>query len=166
MKKILPIILVTLGVATGGGAGMLFKPTAKVPDQTSKSAEDEFEKSMKEELDVAAVLEDEPGAFVKINNQFVIPVVDETRVKALVVLSISMKVGELSAEAIYNREPLLRDTFLQVLFDHAYMGGFDGVYTVSSKMDMLKSALLRAAKKVSGDDIQRILITDIVRQDL
>lgn len=166
MKKILPILLVVLGVLAGGGAGFFLRPPPEVPVETDMDAEAKKEADAEAELDDAAALEANPSAFVKMNNQFVVPVVDETRVKSLVVLSISLKVAEESSEVVYDREPLLRDVFLQVLFDHAYLDGFGGVYTEYSKMNLLKSSLLKAAQGVIGKEVQRILITDIVRQDL
>jgi hypothetical protein len=53
-----------------------------------------------------------------------------------------------------------------VLFDHAYLGGFDGVYTASTAMNTLRRSLLASARKVVGTNIFDVLITDIVRQDI
>ena len=67
--------------------------------------------------------------YVKLNNQFVVPVVEDGRVAAMVVLSLSLEVEAGNTEAVYQREPKLRDAFLQVLFDHANVGGFCGSFT-------------------------------------
>jgi len=67
---------------------------------------------------------------------------------------------------VYNLEPKLRDTFLQVLFDHANVGGFRGAFTNSSNLDVLRQALFAAGKKVMGDTITDVLIVEIARQDV
>ena len=47
-------------------------------------------------------------------------------------------------------EPKLRDVFLQVLFDHANMGGFRGAFTRSDVLEPLRTALREAAQKHLG----------------
>jgi hypothetical protein len=103
--------------------------------------------------------------FVKLNNQFVVPVVEGNDVAALVILSISLEVTNGSTEAVFQKEPKLRDEFLQVLFDHANAGGFRGTFTSSNNMEVLRGALLEAARKSLGSIVRDVLIIDIVRQD-
>lgn len=100
------------------------------------------------------------------NNQFVIPVLKDGNMAALVVLSISLEVTPGGKEATFQREPKLRDAFNQVLFDHANSGGFDGVFTNSNKMVVLRDSLYEVAQKVAGPVVQDILINNIVRQDI
>ena len=104
--------------------------------------------------------------FVKLNNQFVVPVVASGRVEALVVLTLSIETAQGLREAIYNREPKLRDAFLQVLFDHSNMGGFQGAFTRSNNLDVLRGALLEVAQREFGQGVYNILIVDIARQDV
>jgi hypothetical protein len=54
---------------------------------------------------------------------------------------------------------------LQVLFDHANSGGFDGAYTDAANLITLRTALLEAAKSVLNDTVSDVLITDILRRD-
>jgi len=166
MNKLLPLLLILVGLGAGVGAGLALRPPAPDLPDGAESAQKVKPPEDTHELTDAELLEQGADAFVKINNQFVVPVLDESRVRALVVLSISLKVEELSTERVFKREPMLRDAFLQVLFEHAHIGGFDGIYTQPELMVNLKRALLRRAKSVAGPDIQRVLITDIVRQDL
>ncbi|MBB97804.1 MAG: flagellar basal body-associated protein FliL [Rhodobacteraceae bacterium] len=104
--------------------------------------------------------------FVKLNNQFVVPVVAAGKVEALVVLTLSLETMQGLRETIYNREPKLRDAFLQVLFDHSNMGGFQGAFTRSNNLDILRSALLEVAQNEFGYDVYNVLIIDIARQDV
>ena len=103
--------------------------------------------------------------YVKLNNQFVIPVLKSGRVAALVILSLSVEVSGDQDATVYEREPKLRDLFNEVLFFHANTGGFDGVFTDFSKMEMLRKGLSEAAHKALGGTHVGVLITDIVRQD-
>ena len=103
--------------------------------------------------------------YVKLNNQFVIPVVQAGQVAALVVVSLSLEVKAGSTETVFAREPKLHDVFLQVLFDHANAGGFAGSFTDGSNLVVLRQALKEVAMQVLGDIVSDVLIVDIARQD-
>jgi len=161
LRKLLPILLALVGLGAGLGAGIALKP-APDPDAVAKEvcippATAELEAPGGEE----AVTYD----YVKMNNQFVVPVVEGGRVSALVILSISLEVQLATGEQVYQREPKLRDGFLQVLFDHANAGGFRGAFTEANNMTVLRHALLEVAQKVLGPLVSDVLIVDIVRQD-
>lgn len=171
MRKILPIALALVGLGGGLGAGLMLRPEPEAPDAAHGS-----------EGDPAATMEDgahaegapEEGGhddaanapeYVKLNNQFVVPVVDQGRVSAMVVLSLSLEVEAGNTETVYQREPKLRDAFLQVLFDHANVGGFSGSFTDGSNLIVLRTSLKEAAGQVLGTVVKDVLITDIARQD-
>ncbi|MFY8145464.1 MAG: flagellar basal body-associated FliL family protein, partial [Rhodobacter sp.] len=103
--------------------------------------------------------------YVKLNNQFVVPVMAEGRVSSLVVLSLSLEVTPGQVERVYEMEPKLRDAMLQVLFDHANSGGFNGSFTDGANLVLLRAALLETALRIFGKDVTDVLIVDIVRQD-
>ncbi len=104
--------------------------------------------------------------YVKLNNQFVIPIVADGRVASLIVLSLSIEVPFGRREAILQKEPKVRNSFLQVLFDHANMGGFEGEFTSPTKLSGLRMALREIAQRDIGREIvYNVLITDIARQD-
>jgi len=151
MRKLLPVLLAILGLAGGAGAGLALRPP---PDPALK------------ETVVAAPEEPEtPPEYVKLNNQFVVPVVAEGRVISMVILSLSLEVSTGSTEAVFTKEPKLRDIFLQVLFEHANAGGFNGSFTDGANMILLRRALLETAVATMGDTVKDVLIVDIVRQD-
>ncbi|WP_040818937.1 flagellar basal body-associated FliL family protein [Litoreibacter arenae] len=160
MRLVIPLVLLIVGIAAGGAAGFLLRPPVDENEASDATTKD-LPKPQEDESEADADL-----SYVKINNQFVVPVIEDDRVSALVVLSISLETNAAETSAIYDREPKLRDAFLQVLFDHAYMGGFDGVYTASPAMESLKRALLASARNIAGAHISSVLITDIVRQDV
>ncbi|GKY86685.1 flagellar basal body-associated FliL family protein [Sinisalibacter aestuarii] len=169
MGKILPVLLAIVGLGAGTGAGLALRP-APAPAVADGTCPCDCA-AMAEALEAAGIdPEAEAGPadtdFVKLSNQFVIPVVTEERIAALVVLSISLEVPTGGSEPIYQREPKLRDAFLQVLFDHANSGGFNGAFTEGRKMDTLRTGLLETARAELGASVKSILITDIARQDM
>lgn len=158
MAKMLPILLLLIGVAAGGGAGMFLKKPSE--DCIGEACPEEEHAAEDDDTDKA-----EPN-YVRMKNQFVVPVVKNDRVHSLVVLDLSLEIELGSEELIYTREPKVRDAFLRVLFDHAHIGGFDGTFTESGRLSLLRVALLEAAQSVIGPSVSDILITDIVRQEL
>ncbi|WP_432622280.1 flagellar basal body-associated FliL family protein [Albidovulum sp.] len=191
MRKLLPVILGLFGLIAGAGAGYVLRPAAEIaadgqsgsggvdaaaenasPEPAaastrqepaasgSGSAETGGEPNEAQDADPAA-----PTEFVKLNNQFVVPVIRGNEVSALVILSITLEVETGASEAVFAAEPKLRDSFLQVLFDHANAKGFDGAFTQSSRMAQLRKALLEPARTILGNLVGDVLIVDIVRQD-
>ena len=84
----------------------------------------------------------------------------------MVVMSLSLETPNGGRERVFAQEPRIRDTFLQVLFDHANIGGFDGEFTNGASMGVLRGELVRASKTILGPDIIDVLVTDVARQDL
>ncbi len=165
MGKLLPLILALLGLGAGVGAGVLLRPDPEEvhldnPCGEVTPAGGEHDAPVEDEEAEDASLD-----YVKLNNQFVVPVVDSGRVASLVVMSLSLEVPAGQTEEIYRREPKLRDAFLQVMFDHANSGGFEGNFTSGGQMNVLRGALREMAQSVLGPTITDVLITDIVRQD-
>ncbi len=173
MRKLLPLILLLIGTGAGIGAGVAMKPKASEETEaancnpaTTESDHPAAEATMPEESNGHQGGENnQEHDYVKLNNQFVIPVVKHEKVASLVVLSLSLEVEPGSNDEVFAKEPKLRDAFLQVLFDHANSGGFDGAFTRSNNMIILRNALLEVARKTLGAIVSDVLIVDIVRQD-
>lgn len=157
--KLIPVLLILIGLGGGVGAGLMLRP------------EPEVEAALPAEGDHAPVPEAAEGEevilpeYVKLNNQFVVPVLDKGRVVSMVIMSLSLEVTAGTNEQVYSREPKLRDAFLQVMFDHANAGGFNGSFTDGSNLILLRKALLESAQTTVGDMVLDVLISDIVRQD-
>ncbi|MGB5556721.1 MAG: flagellar basal body-associated FliL family protein [Paracoccaceae bacterium] len=164
MRLILPILLALVGLGAGLGAGYFLRPPPEDHAEINPCGDvaAEAATSASQATDDA---EPTTHDYVKLNNQFIIPVVEDERVAALVVLSLSLEVTAGGQERIYEREPKIRDSFLQVLFDHANSGGFDGAFTNGRNMTILRDALRESAITTLGPVVTDVLIIDIVRQD-
>lgn len=167
MKKLLlPLLLGLVGAGGGIGAGLMLKPepiAEELADGTPCGDVHQEEQPETAE-DVIAEIPDE-REYAKLNNQFVIPVVKDGHVESMVVMSMSLEVIPGERGAVFAVEPKLRDSFLQVMFDHANLGGFSGNFTSGTNMRSLRNELSRVARNVVGNTVTDVLITDIVRQD-
>lgn len=167
MGKILPVLIVLIGVAVGGGAGIFFRPAPVKVEGCVDSAPGSCE-------ELAGVtghdVETEPDLnnvyYVKLSKQFVVPVVKDGKVSSMVVMSLSIETTPEVGDIVFRREPKLRDALLSVMFLHANSGGFDGQFTGGEAMRDLRGSLLEATRDIIGDDIYSVLVTDILRQDV
>lgn len=165
MKKLLPLLMLLIGTGAGVGAGVFFRPPPEVVEAPHEETEGKEEKGE----DVA---EDEEGLpidgkeYIKLTNQFVIPIVDEDRVSSMVVMTLSVETLIGQEQAVFDVEPKIRDVFLRVLFDHASIGGFKGAFLNNDNLDAVRRSLRDAARKNFGEDlISDVLIFEIARQD-
>lgn len=156
IRLLLPILLILVGTASGIGAGVFLRPVPPVEDMAAEAVDEEHH----EEEEATAERD-----YVKLNNQFVIPVVEGGAVSSLVVMALSVEIEPGFREDIFRREPKLRDSFLQVLFDHANVGGFRGAFTDNNTLDVLRASLRDVAIRDAGSHVTDVLILEIARQD-
>lgn len=167
MKKFLPpIILASLGLGLGAAAGHLLKPAAPAPEAEVEG--DGGAGAAAPALVSTHVPAATPGTgeYVKLDKQFIVPVVIDDRVDSLIVISMALEVSSGQTETVFLHEPKLRDEFLRVLFLHAQSGGFSGAFTESHVMNDLRGALTASAQAILGDIAHSVLLTSVVRQDL
>lgn len=177
IRKLIPVLLALVGLGIGIGAGLFLRPTAapattEAPAHGETLAEGEAAaadagaKEAPKSAEGAATADAENAPeYVKLSNQFVIPVLEQGQVASMVILALTLEVKHGTSEETYKREPKLRDAFLQVLFDHANSGGFKGAFTDGSNLVLLRKALLEAAQTAVGENVDDVLISDIARQD-
>ena len=159
MAKVFSILIVLVGLLGGMAAGHVLRPA---PETAQSDADDEVTPDL-------AVLPDTPaGAFevVRIADQFVVPILRGGTVEAVMVIALSLELGDEAAARLERLEPRLRDRFLQVLFDHANSGGFDGAFTSNTAMSTLRDSLREAAQEVLGPQVSAALITDLFKRDV
>jgi len=162
IRMLLPVVMAIAGTGAGVGAALLLAPA---PEGPPAAAADTPGATPPESAAATPEPQSGPSDFVGLNNQFVIPILDGERIGAMVVLSLSIEVAAGNAQAVYAREPKLRDGFLQVLFDHANRGGFDGEFTNANSMDVLRRMLSEVARDLLGAVARSVLITEIARQN-
>ncbi len=169
MKKLLPVLLVVFGLIGGAAAGWFMRPATEVA--VPKDPDDQAENDNEPDAgDYGRGYDEDPSGemeYVKLNNQFIVPIVNDGDVSALVVMSLSLEVKMGESEAVYTKEPKIRDALLSVLFQHANAGGFNGTFTAIRNLDVLRNMLTEATRQAMESDlVANVLIIDIVRQDL
>lgn len=162
VKKLFPILALLLGLAGGGGAALLLAPP--------EADQDTDEPASKAETPVAPSAETSDGAdgdteIVKLPNQFVVPVILNNRVRAMVILAVALEVETGRGDEVRTLEPKLRDTFLAELFSLAALGGFEDELISRKTLTLVKRALTERSREVLGMDNVTVLITDMARQD-
>lgn len=177
MKKLLlPLILLIIGTGGGVGAAMFLAPPVEeehtTADGMAQCPPPEYGDALHapdDHVQDEAVDPTDPAAgyeYARLNNQFIVPVVQDARVSALVVLTLSIEVEAGQKDRVFEHEPRLRDALLQVMFDHANQGGFDGVFTATDNMGSLRAALRNVARQEAGTHVTDVLILDVVRQEV
>ena len=174
IRLLIPVILLILGLGGGVGAGMMLNGDAgggdsQVTDGDRVGADSEGEEAADEGDGDGGYGEeadpDSPYEYVRLNNQFIVPIIRHGSVRSLVVISLTVEVLNGENTLVYSREPRLRDAFLRVMFSHANVGGFDGSFTTVEAMAPLRTGLREAAQQILGEIVHDVLIVDIVRQD-
>ena len=114
MKKILPILLILLFAGAGVAAGLVLKPNDTLAeDLQNPCGVDPNSKPEKAE----AKQKDENASYeyVKLSNQFIVPVIrgDIVRSVAIVALSLEVKAG--TKDSVFAVEPKLRYVFASLV---------------------------------------------------
>lgn len=174
IRLLIPVILLILGLGGGVGAGMMLNSGAgggdsEATDGDRVGADSDGEEVADEGDGDGGYGEqadpDSPYEYVRLNNQFIVPIIRHGSVRSLVVISLTVEVLNGENALVYSREPRLRDAFLRVMFSHANVGGFDGSFTTVEAMAPLRTGLREAAQQILGEIVHDVLIVDIVRQD-
>jgi flagellar protein FliL len=162
MRRLLPVLLALLGLAAGLGGGYLLRPAPPVAEAAPVVDE---AATARGPAPVTLAPRPEGAEVVRLPNQFLIPLIGEGRVRAMVVIAVALELAPGHGLEMARDEPRLRAMFLQILFDHANLGGFDGMFTNGEQLLSLRRALLEAAQGAFGAVVHDILIVDLVRQE-
>lgn len=157
MKKLLPIILILVACAGGFFGGHMLKPVEE-PEEGQEEMET-AEASHREEMSDSNI------EYVKFSRQFIVPILEGTKVRSLIVADIQLEVSPGSSEQAFSREPKIRDSFLKVLYRHSHTGMLKKSMVSDRVLKELRDDLLTAAQSILGDSVLDVLITDLLRQD-
>lgn len=159
MRKLIPLLLILIGAGAGLGAGLQLRPAPVADGEGDPTAAGDIP------AEPADTNPEELPEFVKLSNQFIVPLVERDRITSVIILSLSLEVTAGGTEKVFAQEPKLRDEILQRLFDHANTGGFRGTFTDADNLVILRKGLLEVARGLLGDMVKSVLITDIIRQE-
>lgn len=149
-----------LGIGGGVGAGLFLAPP---PEPEEIAASDGAAPSEADEEPADPVV---TGVeYINLSSQFIVPLLVDGKVDAIIVLAIGLEVVEGSMQTVLSSEPKIRAAFLQSLFNHANNGGFSGNFTAFSAMETLRRELVQVSKAIAGKSVNDVLILDVVRQD-
>lgn len=187
MKRILLIVVFGLVGLLGGAAAGMFLAPAPEPDPETETAHGDGSDTSAEHAaegdshgetagadagHAAPAYEETEGTaserqidYVKLERQFIVPVIDEGQISSLVVMSLAVEVTDGMSDLVFEEEPKLRDAFLKVFFAHSQSGGFAGDFTRESRMADLRGRLYEAARSVLGSAAKGVLLTNVMRQD-
>ncbi len=183
MKKILPILLVIIGIVGGGAAGVFLKPSPpemdpEIEEADAQTAENDGQHegeeapaidnvdAQSEESSAEGPVSVEGRAYVKVGKQTIVPVVSGGETQALMLFELAVDVPLDRRDAVHELEPRLRDGFLRELMKMSHTGAFMTTFTDDRVIAELRRNLVHAARQILGDDAQDVLILDVMRQEL
>ncbi len=164
LKKIMPLLALILGLAGGGAAAIFLAPPpddqpmsqneATTPHAQSETSSDDLQDGASDSFEI-----------VKLPSQFVVPVIMDNRVRAMVILTVALEVEVGQGDRVRALEPKLRDEFLAELFSLAALDGFKDEMISRKTLELVKRALSVRSSEVLGLQNVNVLVTDMARQD-
>lgn len=160
IKKLLPLISLVIGLGSGGAAALFLAPPAKDSMVTTDGSDSdaEYETELTESSGDTEI--------VSLPKQFVVPVMINSRVTAMVILTIALDVESGSGDYVRSIEPKLRDSFLEELFGLAALGGFEDDIISRQSMSLVRVALTKRAAEILDQKGVQVLITEMARHDV
>lgn len=103
--------------------------------------------------------------YLNFKRQFVVPVVNNDAVDALILLNIGIETPAGKRDDMYRLEPRFRDAFIRELLQLSDSGYFDSELTSSATYEVIRETLYRAASEINNEGVSDVLILDLSRQD-
>lgn len=103
--------------------------------------------------------------YLNFKRQFVVPVVKDDAVEALILLNIGIETPNGKRDDMYRLEPRFRDAFIRELLQLSDSGYFDSELTSSATYEVIRETLFRAASEINKEGVSDVLILDLSRQD-
>ncbi len=103
--------------------------------------------------------------YLKFNRQFVVPVMSNGKISALVIMNLNLELDSNAPDNAYTFEPKLRDAITRELLALSNDGAFGKNLTSAETYENIRRTLLSASKVVIPDGVHDILILDLARQE-
>lgn len=173
LNKILPILITLIAVGGAGFAALQIKgapqrPEKEVSHEGGHDGGGEHGGGDHGEGGVHKVEAAEPKnqlGYLDFQRNFIIPVVGENRVDALILLTFSIEMDASKIEEARTREPRIRDAFMKTLLTLSHEGVLSQDITDPDVYTIIQERLLATAKSIVDEDVESILLVDFARQD-
>ncbi len=190
MKQIIPIIMVLIFVAAGALGGSLLKAGGSAGPSVEKQAKEnghgadkgadkkeskgDHGGDKKDKKDKKKKTKGDHGksdgpvsevSFYKFSREFVVPIIRDSRVDALVILNISLEVEGDTAQKLFTLDPKLRDNIMSTLIVLSNEPGLFDNMTQVENYERIRSAVLENLRNVIPEGINNVLILDFAKQD-
>ena len=175
VKQIVPAIVALLCILAGGAGGYFMKsssaasaPSAAHEDTEkghgeAKKADKGHDKGGKSQHGEAAGGE---VTFYKFTREFVVPMIEDDRVKSLVILNLNLEIDTSISQELFSKEPILRDNIMTTLVKLSSGGKTMDSITDVDNYETLRSMILSNLQNEIPEGIHNVLILDMARQDL
>lgn len=158
LNKVLPIIIVLIAVGGAGYAAMMMKGGPQpAPKAAADHGTDEVHGVKPEDL--AGV------GYFDFQRNFLVPVIGDSEVQAIVLMTLSIEMDESAIEEVRGREPRIRDQFMKTLLALSHEGVFDNDITDPATYETIRVRLSRVGQTVVHESVRSVLIVDFGRQD-
>ena len=163
LSKILPILITLIAVGGAGFAALQIKGAPQRPDKEEHHDDDHGEGGGVHKVDGHE--EKDTNGYFDFQRNFIIPIIGENRVDALVLLTVSVELDAAKIDEVRTREPRIRDAFMKTLLTLSHEGVLSQDITDPDVYTIIQERLLKTAKDVVDEDVESILLVDFARQD-
>ena len=176
MKNIISLIVIILFSVGGSVAGNMLRGSGDQGQAHAEASSQDIEKDdahgtakKKGHGSDANHSNEDYGSettFYKFSREFVVPIMAERRVKALVILHISLEVDEKTSDQLFSLDPKLRDNIMTTLIGLSNDGRTLDELTNPESYETIRSMILMNLRSGVSEGIQNVLIMDVGKQDL
>ena len=178
MKKLLPVILASIGMGGVLAAGTMLKPADTSMAGVKDAGHADSGHGEDKHADAGHGGGDGHGKddghgksggkddyiYVGLDKPFFAPVTQSNRRQTLVRLDIHLEVPKDMEDKVSKHDPKLRDGFLRTVMHFASEGGFARVHGADG-FAILRDDLLLSARSVLGNDVRAVLIGEILTRE-
>lgn len=180
MKQIITGIVVIVAVVAGGLVGHMLKAggaqasggdgSGSAQAHADGSQEAGHEKAKKSKKGNGHGGHGNSGAsdviYYKFSREFVVPLMNNGRVKSLVIININLEADASISDDLFAMEPKLRDNIMATLIALSNDGVTLEEITDVNSYETIRTMILLNLEKVVSSGIRNVLILDMAKQDL